>query len=376
MTGRTDLIAEGGPALGDRPGRPAGAGRRGVVGGLAFGLAAPAVLSSLAAAPASAQGPAPAARSAAPVNTRRLPRGGEEVPVIGLGTFLTFDLAPGQPRGHLRDVLRTYWHGGARVVDTSPLYGMAEHSVGAFLSELGATDGAFLSNKVWSTGEFVNDDSHAWRSLQQSQGRLWRARMDVMHCHSLTNVDAVVPLLQAWKREGHVRFVGASHHENMYQPALAAWMERGALDFVQVNYSIFNRAAEERVLRVAADRGIGVLVNMPLEKARLHRVVEGVPLPGFAREFGAENWAQFFLKWVVSHPAVTCALPSTSDPAHARENVGALTGPLPDPDMRARMVRHMEGIPGFADIAEMPWYPGKRYDGPIRNAQAAVRARG
>ena len=306
---------------------------------------------------------------------RSLPRGGQEVPTIGLGTFLTFDVIPGQDRSHLRDVFRTYWEGGARVIDTSPLYGTAEYSVGAFAAELGVGDQMFLSNKIWSTGEFVADESHAWRSLQQSKGRLWRERIDVLHCHSLTNVDPVIAILQAWRKEGHIRFIGVTHHENVYHDALADWMERGVVDFIQINYSIFSRGAEQHVLRLAAERGIGVQVNMPLEKARLHKVVEGRPLPEFAAEFGAENWAQFFLKWVVSNPAVTCALPSTSDPAHARENIGALTGPLPTPAMRERMVRHMESIPGFAGIASMPWYPGKQYQGTIRRAQADLRAR-
>jgi diketogulonate reductase-like aldo/keto reductase len=126
---------------------------------------------------------------------------------------------------------------------------------------------------------------------------------------------------------------------------------------------------------VAAERGIGVQVNMPLEKARLHKIVAGRPLPGFAAEFDAANWAQFFLKWVISNPAVTCALPSTSNPAHAVENMGALVGRLPTPAMRRRMVAHMETIPGFSGIANMPWYPDKNYPGTIRGAQAAIRAR-
>lgn len=351
------------------------ASRRDMVKGLGIGLAASAALSPLGMGPASAQeaaGPAPLAAS---VHRRGLPKGGQELPIIGLGTFLTFDVIPGRERGHLKEVLKTYWDGGARVVDTSPLYGTAEHSVGAFVAELGINDQVFFSDKIWSTGEFVADESHAWRSLQQSMGRLWRERIDVMHCHSLTNVDPIIPILQAWKKEGHIRLIGVTHHDNDYHDALAGWMERGMVDFVQVNYSIFNRGAEERVLRVASERGIGVMANMPLEKARLHKVVEGHPLPGFAQEFGAENWAQFFLKWVVSNPAVTCALPSTSDPAHARENIGALTGPLPTPAMRRRMVEHMETIPGFAGIARMPWYPGKKYEGTIRRAQEDVRAR-
>ncbi|WP_246702652.1 aldo/keto reductase [Starkeya sp. ORNL1] len=346
-----------------------GMNRRDLMAGLGAGLAA------VAAAPggALAQQAATGTPAGAP-NVRPLPRGGE-LPLIGLGTFLTFDLLPGRPRDHLREVVKTYWDGGARVIDTSPLYGTAEYTVGVSAAELGITDQVFLSDKIWSTGEFVADESHAARSLEQTQGRLWRERIDVMHCHSLTNVDAVLPILRAWKKEGRIRYVGVTHHENDYHVPLTSWIERGGVDFIQVNYSIFNRAAENRVLPAAQERGVAVLVNMPLEKARLHKAVEGHPLPDFAREIGAESWAQFFLKWVISNPAVNCALPSTSNPAHARENIGALRGPLPDAAMRRRMVQHMETIPAFSRIAQMPWYPDKTYEGVIRRAQAQMRAR-
>ena len=309
------------------------------------------------------------------VTTKTIPKTSENLPAIGLGTFLTFDVLPGQKRDHLLEVIRRYWDGGARVFDTSPLYGSGEISVGHFATTLGIGDQMFISNKIWSTGEYLFEESHARRSLDQSLGRLWRERIDVMHCHSLVNVDTVLPFLQAWKKEGRIRFAGVSHHENIYHPALQSWIERGQVDFVQVNYSIFNRAAQERILPAAAERGVGVLVNMPLEKARLHKVVDGRTLPDFAREFGAANWAQFFLKWVISHPAVTCALPSTSNPEHATENIGALRGPLPDEAMRQRMVRHMEGIPGFDKIGEMPWYPDKRYAGIIARARSALQSR-
>jgi aryl-alcohol dehydrogenase-like predicted oxidoreductase len=198
-----------------------------------------------------------------------------------------------------------------------------------------------------------------------------------MFCHSLVNVDVVLPILRAWKKEGLIRHVGASHHENAYHAILSDLVERGQLDFVQVNYSIFNRGAEERLLRAAADKGVGVFINMAMEKGRLHKVVAGQPLPAFAREFGANNWAQFFIKWVMGNPAVTTVLTGTSNPEHAAQNVATLRGPLPDAAMRQRMVRHMEGIPGFAQLASMPWYPDKQsqYQGVIRRAQAGLRAR-
>lgn len=307
--------------------------------------------------------------------TKRLARTDETLPAIGLGTFLAFDTIPGHKRDHLGEVLRRYWAGGARVVDTSPLYGTAELTVGDYATALGIADRLFVANKIWATGDFLADESHALQSLRQSEGRLWRERIDLMQVHSLVNVDAIVPYLRAWKKEGRVRYLGVTHFENQYFEPLANWIARGNLDFVQVNYSIFNRQAETRILPLAAERGTAVLTNMPFEKARLFKIVEGRPLPDFAREAGMATWASYFLKWVISHPAVTVALAATADPAHAAENIAALRGPMPDAALRTRMVRHMETIPGFDKIADMPWYPDKRYPGIIGRAQSQLRSR-
>lgn len=345
-----------------------GASRRQVVQGAIVAVAAAATPTVAADA---APGPAPAG---API-MKAIPRTGERVPAIGLGTYQTFDLLPGMPRAHLQAVMKTAWDGGARVFDTSPLYGSSEVNVGAFRAALGLDQGMFITNKIWSTGDFLGDDGHARRSMEQSQLRLWRERIDAFQCHSLVNVDVIVPLLMAWKKEGRIRYVGATHHEPAYFPILADWIEKGDLDMVQVHYSILERRAEERVLPAALAKGTAVLVNMPLEKARLMRFVEGQPLPDFAAEFGARTWAQFFLKWVIAHPAVTCAIPATADPAHAADNMGALTGPLPDAAMRERMRRHVEGLPGFADLSKMPWYPGKSYPGLIARARNELKAR-
>jgi diketogulonate reductase-like aldo/keto reductase len=346
----------------------------------AVGAAVPVGLSagvfpSLAAAQAAPSAQSASAPNAGNVIVRTLPKTSETVPALGLGTFLTFDILPGQKRDHLREVTQRYLDAGVRVIDTSPLYGTGESSVGDFITGMKANDQLFIANKIWSTGEFLADESHARRSFEQSQQRLWRERFDLMQCHSLVNVDVVVPTLNAWKKEGRTRFVGVTHHENTYHALLANWIDRGVVDFVQVNYSIFNRGAEERVFPAARNRSVGVLINMAMEKGRLHKVVEGRPLPAFAREFGAENWAQFFLKYVISNPDVTCCLTATANPQHAAENVGALRGALPDRAMRERMVRHMETIPGFNDLAKMPWYPDKRYPGVIGRSQAELRAR-
>jgi len=314
-----------------------------------------------------------AAAQTSRIITKKIPKTGEIVPAIGLGTYLTFDVIPGQPREFIREVMRRFWDGGGRVVDTSPLYGTGEISVGDYATALGITDKLFITNKIWSTGEFLADESHARRSLEQTMQRLWRDKIDVMQVHSLVNVDVIVPILRGWKKEGRIRYLGVTHHELPYFPALAGWVEKGDLDFVQVHYSIHTRLAEERILPAALDKGTAVLVNMPFEKARLFKIVEGRKLPDFAKEIGAQNWAQFFLKWVISHPAITCAIPATTSPDHQSENIGALRGPLPDKEMRARMVKHMETIPGFAKLGEMAPYPGKNYNGIIRRAQTLRR---
>ncbi|SDI08166.1 aldo/keto reductase [Nonomuraea jiangxiensis] len=308
--------------------------------------------------------------------TRTIPGTRERLPAIGLGSFMTFDTTSDRQRARLREVVGRFWRAGGRVFDCSPLYGASEVNLGEIARESRINDRMFLASKIWSTGDHLWDDGHAAESLRSTIRRLSLDRpVDVMQCHSLVNVDVIVPLLHAWKKEGRIRNLGVTHHEPAYFSLVESWVERAELDFVQVHYSIHTRQAEERLIPAAAANGTAVLVNMPLEKARLHRIVEGHSLPDFAAELGITTWSQFFLKWVISNPAVTCALPATSDPAHLAENVAAMRGPLPDAAMRERMVRHMETIPGFDRLATMPWYPGKSYSGVVSQAQAAVRRR-
>ncbi|SES42961.1 aldo/keto reductase [Rhizobium sp. NFR03] len=352
--------------------------RRGFLG--TVGAAATGAAFALPAKVATAQGTetaAPASTFAPEVLIRTLPRTGETVTALGLGTFLTFDLKPGDPRDDLRQVFQRYVAAGGRVVDTSPLYGSAEVTVGQFMGETPEPDAMFLANKLWSTGEYLGDESHAQESFRQSRLRTWRKTINLMQCHSITNAPVVIPLMKAWKQEGLIRHVGVTHHESAAQDQLAAIVQRDDVDFIQTNYSIFSRDAERRLLPLAADKGVGVLINLPLEKARLMKVVEGQSLPGFAQEFGATSWAQFFLKWVMAHPAVTSVLCGTSNPDHMSDNIQAMQGPLPDERMRARMVAHMETIPGYSSIGTMPWYPGKEnmYPGLIREAQANAARR-
>ncbi|WP_407866921.1 aldo/keto reductase [Phyllobacterium phragmitis] len=296
---------------------------------------------------------------------RAIPKTGEEIPVVGLGTFETFDILPGEPREHLREIMRRFHEAGGRVVDTSPLYGMSEVSVGDFATELGIADDLFITNKTWTTGEWLSDDSHSEAQFRRSMERLWRNRMDVQQVHSLENFDQVLHLLRRWKDEGRVRYIGVTQWSPEYYDTMERLIRTGDLDFVQVNYTIFSRQAEERILPACADNGVAVQINIPFEKARLFTCVEGRLLPEFAAEFGAKTWAQFFLKFIIAHPAVTNVVPATSNPDHLTDNMGALYGELPDEAMRARMVEHMQGIEGFADTLRQPPYPGKNYGGVV-----------
>lgn len=300
------------------------------------------------------------------ITLKPIPRTGEKVPAIGLGTHMAFDIKPGKPRDHLREVMKIFYDGGGRVIDTSPLYGMAEVNIGDYATALGITQKLFLADKIWVTGEWLGDDSHAQQQFRRSMERLWRDQIDLMQCHSLVNARTVIKVMQEWKKDGRIRYLGVTHHQPSYFNLIAPWVEKGALDFVQVRYSMATRVAEERILPAAIDAGTAVMVNMPFEKARLFQIVKGRPLPDFASEIGCETWAQFFLKWIISHPAVTCAIPATTKPKHQADNIGALKGPLPDAEMRSRMLKHMETIPGFDEVAKMPAYPGKTFDGVVR----------
>lgn len=327
-------------------------------------------------APASGPTLAPVAPVAAGLIAKQIPGTDIHLPAVGLGTFQTFDAIPEQARAVRDDVLRRFWAAGGRVVDTSPLYGLAEENIARSAVADGFQNDLFVTNKVWATGDHLGDESHAARSLNDSMQRLTRtAPIDVMQCHALVNVDMIVPVLHAWKAEGRIRRLGVTHHDPAYFGPMAMWIETGDLDFVQTRYSIAERSAEQRILPLAADNGVAVTVNMPLEKGRLHQFVGDRPLPDFAAEVGISTWSQYFLKWVISHPAVTVALPATSNPDHLSDNMAACRGPLPDAAMRTRMLDHLLAMPGFDRLTTQPWYPGKQYPGVMNRDLAAIRER-
>jgi len=269
--------------------------------------------------------------AAAPI-LREIPASKEMLPVIGLGTWQTFDVGAGAARDPLRRVLQRFVELGGRVVDSSPMYGRAESVVGDLAAELGLRDQLFVATKVWTTGREAGI-----AQMDESVRRLRAGRLDLMQVHNLVDWRTHLRTLAEWKRAGRVRYAGVTHYTAGAYGELEQVMKSEPLDFVQLNYSLLEREAERRLLPVAADRGIAVLVNRPFAEGGLFRRVRSQKLPPWAAEIGCRSWAALFLKWIVAHPAVTCVIPATSRPEHLEDNMQAATGPLPDAAVRDRI---------------------------------------
>jgi diketogulonate reductase-like aldo/keto reductase len=267
------------------------------------------------------------------MHTRPIPRTGERLPVVGVGTWQTFDVAATaedlQPR---REVLRILFEAGGKVIDSSPMYGRAEAVVGALLEEMQALDKPFLATKVWTSGEAAGI-----RQMNESAARM-RAKIDLMQVHNLVDWRTHLATLRAWKAEKKVRYIGITHYTVSALDELAAVVRaEPAIDFVQFAYSINVRAAETRLLPLCAERGIATLINQPFDSGALFRKVRGRALPGWAAEIGCATWGQVFLKYILGHPAVTCVIPGTAKPEHMRDNAGAGVARLADAAERKRM---------------------------------------
>lgn len=268
------------------------------------------------------------------MHRKPIPSSGEALPVIGLGTWIAFDVPPrGADHERLREVLLALFAAGGTVVDSSPMYGRAEDVAGRLLEETGTRDRAFVATKVWTSGRDAGI-----RQMEESFRLLRTGTIDLMQVHNLVDWRTQLPVLRDWKAQGRIRYVGVTHYTSSAYPQLEQLLRSETLDFVQLNYSIDDRAAEERMLPLAAERGVAVLVNRPFGGGGLLRSLRERPLPGWAGEIGCESWAQVLLKFVVSHPAVHCAIPGTGNPAHMRANAHAGTGAMPDAAMRRRMI--------------------------------------
>jgi aryl-alcohol dehydrogenase-like predicted oxidoreductase len=268
---------------------------------------------------------------------RRIPSTGEPLPAIGLGTWQGFDVGVEESaRAPLREVLACLHAAGARVVDTSPMYGRSEAVLGELASSLGLGRKLFFATKVWTTGREAG-----LRQMEQSFHLLRTARMDLMQVHNLVDVATHSATLAKWKDERRIRYMGITHYSASAYGEVERVLRAGSYDFLQINYSLLEREAEARLLPLAQERGVVVLINRPFAEGALFARVRGRPLPGLASEIGAASWAQLFLKWILAHPAVTCVLAGTARATHLMDNLGAGAGPLPDGKMRARIAALM-----------------------------------
>ena len=278
------------------------------------------------------------ARAAAgPALTRPIPASGERLPVIGMGSWITFDVGDDPTRRAARaEVLRTFLDAGGTVIDSSPMYGSSEAVIGWCLRRLGGERAPFSATKVWTHGGWMG------REQMRHSGDLWGVRrFDLMQIHNLVDWRTHMKTLREMKEAGDLRYIGVTTSHGRRHGEIARIMAEQPIDFVQFTCNIPDREAEKRLLPLAAERGLAVIINRPFRRGALFDLFERHRLPDWAAEFDAANWAQFFLKFIVSHPAVTCAIPATSRVDHMQENMGALTGRLPDAKMRARMARYV-----------------------------------
>lgn len=275
-----------------------------------------------------------AAQAPEKMPTRPIPSTGAALPVIGCGTWRGFDVgANAARRAQLAEVLKILFAAGGTVIDSSPMYGSAESVAGDLLRDMNARDRAFIATKVWTRGR-----AQGIAQMQQSLSRFHTERIELMQVHNLLDWRTQLATLRAWKQEGRITYLGVTHYTTSAYKDLEAVMRAEKLDFVQLNYAINDRDAEQRLLPLAADRGIAVLVNQPFGGGDLFQTLRNRPLPDWAAEIDCQSWAQILLKFVLAHPAVTCVIPGTGRPEHMRDNVRAGTGRMPDAQLRRRMV--------------------------------------
>lgn len=304
------------------PSSPPELTRRGLLQGLATVPIAPAL-----------------ARADAAMITKAIPATGERIPAIGMGTWITFNV--GDDEALRRDrlaILETFFAQGGGLIDSSPMYGSSQAVVGWCLERLGDSAGLLAADKVWTR---FGDGA---AQMSETRRRWGVERFDVMQVHNLLDWRRHLPMLRRAKDAGRVRYIGVTTSHGRRHDELERILREEPLDFVQLTYNIVDRAAEARLLPLAAERGIAVIANRPYRRQQLFRRFQHRPLPPWAGEVGAANWAEFLLKFIVSHPAVTCAIPATSQRVHMRENMGALYGRLPEARDRRRMIDWVERL--------------------------------
>jgi diketogulonate reductase-like aldo/keto reductase len=271
----------------------------------------------------------PCASLAQPTLVRSIPASGEKLPAIGLGTWITFDVTNAAQRRVRGEILRAFFGAGGRLVDSSPMYGASEATIGAAMPPNAAP--LFAASKVWTVGEL------AGRRQMENSRTLWRIpRFDLLQVHNFLDWETHLATLKQMKADGRVRYIGVTTSHGRRHDLAEKIMRQEKIDFVQFTYNVNDRSAEP-LFAVAAERGIAVIINRPFDGGDVFGAKTRKPLPGWAAEIGCKSWAEAFLKFVVSQPAVTCAIPATSQLAHLQENMRALAGPLPDASMRRRI---------------------------------------
>ena len=282
----------------------------------------------------------PSVRAAAAPLRRPIPKTGEMLHALGLGTWQTFDVGgDASGRAAAREVLARFVKAGGQMVDSSPMYGSSEAVVGELAADLGVEKSLFLATKVWTSGREAGV-----RQMEESLRRMRTRRIDLMQVHNLSDVKTQLKTLREWKEQGRIRYLGITHYHEGAYAELERLIKSEQLDFAQFNYNVVSTAAEARLLPVCAEYQTAVIVNRPFEEGALFRRVQGRKLPKWAEEFDCDSWARFFLKFILSHPAVTCAIPATRNPDYLVDNMGAALGRLPDAAMRRRMVQHMRSL--------------------------------
>jgi aryl-alcohol dehydrogenase-like predicted oxidoreductase len=268
---------------------------------------------------------------------RTIPSSGERIRALGLGTWITFDVGPGDERHARGEVLRAFFETGGRLVDSSPMYGEAESLIGEEYARIGKPAGLFAATKVWTVGALAGR-----RQMEKSRS-LWRVpRFDLLLVHNMLDWDVHLPTLKEMKAQGRVRYIGVTTSHGRRHDLLERIMASEPLDVVQFTYNFADRQAEDRLLPLAQERRLAVVINRPFDGGDLFGAKTARPLPGWARDIQCATWAEAFLKWILAHPAVTCAIPATSKVAHVRENMRALAAPLPDAALRRRMLQEYE----------------------------------
>ncbi|MDF2178266.1 aldo/keto reductase [Aliiglaciecola sp. CAU 1673] len=271
---------------------------------------------------------------------RRIPASGALIPALGMGTWITFNVGNHSGFRAIRaGILETFLSMGGRLVDSSPMYGSSEEVVGWAWQKLGKPDALMAATKTWTHS--INEGK---AQFQDSQ-RLWqRQQIELLQVHNLLNWQGHLPILRELKEQGLIRYLGVTTSHGRRHQELEHIINTQPLDFIQLTYNVLDREAEARLLPLVMDRGVAVIANRPLQGGRLFDRVTHTAIPPWAKELGINYWAQFFLKFILSHSAVTCAIPATSQVAHMRENMGALSGPFPDNTIRQKMVAFMEGL--------------------------------